>query len=41
MRIAGLAAGVHTFELRVAGRKDRKSNGSFIDLDAVRIEQTP
>ncbi|MEO5926577.1 MAG: hypothetical protein ABIR70_22365 [Bryobacteraceae bacterium] len=37
-RIAGLAQGVHTFELRVTGRKDRKSTGNFVDLDAVRVE---
>ncbi len=34
----GVAAGVHTFELRVTGRKDRKSMGTFVDLDAVRVE---
>jgi hypothetical protein len=36
--IGGLAAGTHTFELRVTGRKDRKSSGTFVDLDAVRVE---
>jgi hypothetical protein len=33
-----LRPGTHTFELRVTGRKDRKSSGSFVDLDAVRVE---
>jgi hypothetical protein len=37
-RIGGLSAGPHTFELRVTGRKDRRSSGSFVDLDAVRVE---
>jgi hypothetical protein len=38
LRVGGLKAGVHTFELRVTGRKERKSAGSFVDLDAVRVE---
>ncbi len=33
-----LRPGRHTFELRVTGRKDRKSSGSFVDLDAVTVE---
>lgn len=33
-----LRPGTHTFELRVTGRRDRRSTGSFVDLDAVRIE---
>jgi hypothetical protein len=37
-RIQGLAPGVHNLELRVTGRKSSRSQGSFIDLDAVRIE---
>lgn len=32
-----LRPGAHTFELRVTGRKDRKSSGSFVDLDAVEV----
>ena len=37
-RIEGLAAGAHSFELRVTGRKDRQASGTFVDLDAIRIE---
>lgn len=29
--------GEHSFELRVTGRKDRKSTGVFVDLDAVTV----
>lgn len=29
--------GTHTFELRVTGRKDRKSSGTYVDLDAVTV----
>ncbi len=38
VRMVGLSAGPHTFELRVTGRKDSKSAGAFVDLDAVMIE---
>jgi hypothetical protein len=37
-RVAGLAAGVHAWELRVTGEKDARSDGTFVDLDAVVIE---
>jgi hypothetical protein len=37
-RFAGLAPGVHTFEVRVTGRKDPKSSGTHVDLDAVTVE---
>jgi hypothetical protein len=39
-RMGGLGPGTHTFELRVTGRKDRTATGSFVDLDAVRVEAT-
>ena len=38
-RIAGLQQGIHTFELRVTGRKDQKASGRFVDLDAIRVEE--
>ena len=38
LNISGLSSGMHTFELRVTGRKDKKASGSFVDLDAVKIE---
>ncbi len=31
-------AGMHTFEVRVSGRKDRRSVGAFVDLDAIHVE---
>jgi hypothetical protein len=36
--LSGFTEGVHTFELRVTGRKDRKSSGAFVDFDAIRVE---
>jgi hypothetical protein len=33
-----VSPGKHRFELRVTGRKGRKSSGSFVDLDAIRVE---
>jgi hypothetical protein len=33
-----VSQGLHSLEVRVTGRKDRKASGSFVDLDAVRVE---
>lgn len=38
VRLDGFTAGVHTLELRVTGRKDARSAGTFVDLDAIDVE---
>jgi hypothetical protein len=38
VRLGALPLGTHTFELRVTGRKDRRASGTFVDLDAIRVE---
>jgi len=34
----GLKPGVHTMEVRVSGKRDPRSNGLFVDLDAFVVE---
>jgi hypothetical protein len=37
-RYQGLGTGQHVIEIRVAGERNPKSTGSFVDLDALIVE---
>ncbi|MEI9815243.1 MAG: GlyGly-CTERM sorting domain-containing protein [Acidobacteriota bacterium] len=38
VRIDGFVPGVHKFEIRVTGAKDKRASGAFVDFDALRVE---